>query len=201
MANSFSGPVVIGWQVGVPSGWGTYGVNLALQLADKGIEVGLPFLAQTLNLTEDQEQRLRRAIADHAKYTGLGSQGKSHHLSQTVLLLLAGSALPHGPPVARLDKGPPSTSSHLPSPKGSKATGGRLLRRPRPGHSRRSRGLICHRRSQMRGVPCILSRNTGHLDIFGDDTCYGLDLQIPLGEVTGQSDLEGWGESSIEECV
>ena len=70
-------------------------------------------------------------------------------ISQTVLLLLAGSALPHGPPVARLDKGPPSTSSHLPSPKGSKATGGRLLRRPRPGHSRRSRGLICHRRSQL----------------------------------------------------
>ncbi len=69
-------------------------------------------------------------------------------IAQTVLLLLAGSALPHGTPVARLDKGPPSTSSHLPSPNGSKATGGRLLRRPRPGHSRRSRGLICHRRSQ-----------------------------------------------------
>ena len=51
------------------------------------------------------------------------------------------------------------------------------------------------------GVPCILSRNTGHLDLFSDDTCFGLDLQIPLGEVTGRADLEGWGESSIEECV
>lgn len=52
MPHSFSGSLVIGWQVGVPSGWGTYGLNLALQLTDKGVEVGLPFLAQTLNVTE-----------------------------------------------------------------------------------------------------------------------------------------------------
>ena len=51
------------------------------------------------------------------------------------------------------------------------------------------------------GVPTILSRNTGHLDLIRDDNCYALDFQIPMGEVTGRADLEGWGESSIEEIV
>jgi len=51
------------------------------------------------------------------------------------------------------------------------------------------------------GIPVVLSRNTGHLDLFGKDTCYSLDLQIPLGEITGRNDLEGWGESSIEELI
>ena len=88
MANSFSGPVVVGWQVGVPSGWGTYGLNLALQLADKGIEVGLPFLAQTLDLTEDQEQQLRQAISGHATYAGLASAGNSHHFESPFLRAL-----------------------------------------------------------------------------------------------------------------
>jgi len=30
MSRSLFGPLVIGGQVGVPSGWGTYGLNLAL---------------------------------------------------------------------------------------------------------------------------------------------------------------------------
>ncbi|MSO99324.1 MAG: glycosyltransferase [Rhodospirillaceae bacterium] len=51
------------------------------------------------------------------------------------------------------------------------------------------------------GVPVILSRNTGHLDLIQADNCYPLDLQIPIGAVTGQKDREGWGESSIEEIV
>lgn len=51
------------------------------------------------------------------------------------------------------------------------------------------------------GLPTILSRNTGHLDLIRDDNCYALDFQIPMGEVTGRADLEGWGESSIEEIV
>ena len=51
------------------------------------------------------------------------------------------------------------------------------------------------------GVPTILSRNTGHLDLIRDDNCYSLDFQIPMGEVTGRADLEGWGESSINEIV
>ena len=51
------------------------------------------------------------------------------------------------------------------------------------------------------GVPTILSRNTGHLDLIGDGNCYPLDFQIPLGEITGRADLRGWGESSIDEIV
>ena len=51
------------------------------------------------------------------------------------------------------------------------------------------------------GVPTILSRNTGHLDLIAGDNCYPLDFQIPLGEITGRADLKGWGESSIDEIV
>jgi glycosyltransferase involved in cell wall biosynthesis len=51
------------------------------------------------------------------------------------------------------------------------------------------------------GVPVILSRNTGHLDLLGEDNCYTLDFQIPMGEVMRRPDLDGWGESSIEEIV
>ncbi|MGE4064738.1 MAG: glycosyltransferase family 4 protein [Rhodospirillaceae bacterium] len=51
------------------------------------------------------------------------------------------------------------------------------------------------------GVPVILSRNTGHLDLVGNDNCYTLDFQIPMNEVLRRPDLDGWGESSIEEIV
>ncbi|MBL8630426.1 MAG: glycosyltransferase family 4 protein [Rhodospirillaceae bacterium] len=51
------------------------------------------------------------------------------------------------------------------------------------------------------GVPVILSRNTGHTDLMRPDNCYALDLQIPIGAITGRKDLEGWGESSIDEIV
>lgn len=51
------------------------------------------------------------------------------------------------------------------------------------------------------GVPTILSRNTGHLDLISGDNCYTLDFQIPLGEITGRVGLKGWGESSIDEIV
>ncbi len=54
------------------------------------------------------------------------------------------------------------------------------------------------------GIPVILSRNTGHLDLIAPENsanCYALDVQIPLGEVTGRADLRGWGESSIDEIV
>ena len=51
------------------------------------------------------------------------------------------------------------------------------------------------------GVPVILSRNTGHLDLIAKDNCYSLDFQIPMGEVTGRADLDGWGESSIDEMA
>ncbi len=51
------------------------------------------------------------------------------------------------------------------------------------------------------GVPTILSRNTGHLDLITGDNCYALDFQIPLGEIMQRPDLTGWGESSIDEMV
>jgi len=51
------------------------------------------------------------------------------------------------------------------------------------------------------GLPVILSRNTGHLDLIGEDNCYSLDLQLPIGEITGQPELAGWGESVIDEIV
>jgi len=51
------------------------------------------------------------------------------------------------------------------------------------------------------GVPVILSRNTGHLDLIAGENCYALDMQIPMGAVTGRADWEGWGESSIDELL
>jgi glycosyltransferase involved in cell wall biosynthesis len=51
------------------------------------------------------------------------------------------------------------------------------------------------------GVPVALSRNTGHLDLIRGDNCYSLDFQLPMGELTGRKDLDGWGETSIDELV
>lgn len=51
------------------------------------------------------------------------------------------------------------------------------------------------------GVPVILSRNTGHLDLIAPGNSYPLDLQIPIGAITGRKDMDGWGESSIDEIV
>lgn len=49
------------------------------------------------------------------------------------------------------------------------------------------------------GVPCILSKNTGHLDLVNDNRCYVLDSQ---GPVTGLDyGTEGWGESDVEELL
>ena len=55
--------------------------------------------------------------------------------------------------------------------------------------------------SMATGVPVVLSRNTGHLDLIQPDNCYSLDLQIPMGEVTGRAQFQDWGESSIDELV
>ncbi|MBL8645398.1 MAG: glycosyltransferase family 4 protein [Rhodospirillaceae bacterium] len=51
------------------------------------------------------------------------------------------------------------------------------------------------------GVPVILSRNTGHMDLIAPGNGYALDLQIPIGAITGRKDLDGWGESSIDEII
>jgi glycosyltransferase involved in cell wall biosynthesis len=49
------------------------------------------------------------------------------------------------------------------------------------------------------GVPCLLSANTGHLDLIDDARCYALRDQRPVDDPTGERD--GWGESAVEELV
>jgi glycosyltransferase involved in cell wall biosynthesis len=52
------------------------------------------------------------------------------------------------------------------------------------------------------GVPVILSRNTGHLDIMAEENCFALERQSPLdGEGAGIGAVPGWGESSVEEVI
>jgi glycosyltransferase involved in cell wall biosynthesis len=52
------------------------------------------------------------------------------------------------------------------------------------------------------GVPAILSRNTGHLDLIEDGNCYTLDRQAPLeGSKGPAAGVEGWGESDVDEVV
>ena len=46
-------------------------------------------------------------------------------------------------------------------------------------------------------VPCIISANTGHLDLIGDDNCYPLINQ----SASGRPGEEGWGGSDIDEIV
>jgi glycosyltransferase involved in cell wall biosynthesis len=52
------------------------------------------------------------------------------------------------------------------------------------------------------GLPTILSRNTGHLDIIQNDSCYTLDDQRQTSH--GFADIggvAGWGESQVDEVV
>ena len=52
------------------------------------------------------------------------------------------------------------------------------------------------------GVPTILSRNTGHLDLIEDDNCYALNQQGELtGAEAGVAAIAGWGESDVDEVV
>jgi glycosyltransferase involved in cell wall biosynthesis len=52
------------------------------------------------------------------------------------------------------------------------------------------------------GVPTILSRNTGHVDIIQNDSCYALDDQRPtLQGFRGVGRVTGWGESQVDEVV
>lgn len=53
------------------------------------------------------------------------------------------------------------------------------------------------------GVPVVLSRNTGHLDLIeavGGD-CFVLEQQFDLGELAGMPGMLGWGESMVDEMV
>ncbi|HEY8573108.1 glycosyltransferase family 4 protein [Phenylobacterium sp.] len=52
------------------------------------------------------------------------------------------------------------------------------------------------------GVPTVLSRNTGHLDLIEDGNSYVLQIQRPLSGVEAPvGDIEGWGESDPDELV
>jgi glycosyltransferase involved in cell wall biosynthesis len=55
------------------------------------------------------------------------------------------------------------------------------------------------------GLPVILSNNTGHMDLIaevdGAPTCWPLNMQIPLSELTGDPFYSDWGESAVEEII
>lgn len=51
------------------------------------------------------------------------------------------------------------------------------------------------------GVPTILSANTGHLDLVGDDVCFVLREQRPARPTEQFAGTEGWGDSSVEEIL
>lgn len=337
----------IGWQVGVPSGWGTYGANLAVELVKRGIAPELFFLAAPLALTSGQTQALADPLDRHAAWRAARAKGDVHvdfpilhalgdkldfppvlaalhgapdigvvffetatippanietarrfamivtgstwnaevlarhgvanvrncfqgvdldlfspgpntgrfagrfaifsggkleyrkgqdlavaafkkfHARHPDALLVAAwhnpwpqaaqglARSPHvagPPPVAdgRLDVAGWLTMNGLPAgsfvdlgPLANTATGP-LLREVDvallPSRCEGGTNLVAME-AMACGVPVILSRNTGHLDLVAADNCYTLDFQIPMGEVMRRPDLEGWGESSIEEMV
>ncbi|GEO81514.1 hypothetical protein ROR02_16450 [Pararhodospirillum oryzae] len=49
------------------------------------------------------------------------------------------------------------------------------------------------------GIPCVLSANTGHLDILREGACYPLRDQRPVTDPQGVR--REWGESSVDELV
>lgn len=52
------------------------------------------------------------------------------------------------------------------------------------------------------GLPVIISRNTGHIDLIDDDNCYPLDDQRPTARgFAGVGGVSGWGESRVDEIV
>ena len=52
------------------------------------------------------------------------------------------------------------------------------------------------------GLPVILSRNTGHIDLIENDNCYTLDDQRQTTRgFAGIDGVQGWGESQIDEAV
>jgi glycosyltransferase involved in cell wall biosynthesis len=52
------------------------------------------------------------------------------------------------------------------------------------------------------GVPAILSRNSGHLDLIEDGNCYPLERQAGLAGKEGPfNGVSGWGESDVDEIV
>jgi len=338
----------LGWQVGVPSGWGTYGVNLSVQFARKGITPALFLIAPSPTLTEEQAGLLQPAIQEYARWHGVLKAGggaldfpmlhalgdkldipavtagligrpdvgvvffesavvppKHLEAAKRFALVVTGSGwnaevlrrhgldrvinCPQGVDLALFAPGPRVgrfagrfvvfsggkleyrkgqdlvvaafkrfharhddallvTAWHNPWPAAARGlsvsphvngapgvdTGGRLdvsgwlAANGLPAHAFVDLGLLANAATppllrevdvalfpnrceggtnlvamecMATGVPVILSRNTGHLDLIADDNCYALDMQIPMGVVTGRADLDGWGESAIDEIV
>ena len=55
--------------------------------------------------------------------------------------------------------------------------------------------------SMSMGIPCIISANTGHLDIMSNETCYSLLNQRDVDPYQPYDHVDGWGESSMEEIL
>ena len=51
------------------------------------------------------------------------------------------------------------------------------------------------------GLPCVISANTGHLDLIGEDRCYPLFDLRPVSPFPPYREVEGWREPSIEETL
>jgi len=52
------------------------------------------------------------------------------------------------------------------------------------------------------GIPVILSRNTGHLDLIEEDNCYPLlDQRAATSRWNSAGDIKCWGESQVDEVV
>ena len=49
------------------------------------------------------------------------------------------------------------------------------------------------------GIPCVMSMNTGHMDIANKDNCSPLTQQAKISDTHGRYDA--WGESDIDEIV
>jgi glycosyltransferase involved in cell wall biosynthesis len=47
------------------------------------------------------------------------------------------------------------------------------------------------------GLPCVLSANTGHLDLIQEDACIALRQQSAVT----QPNTQGWGESDVDELL
>ena len=56
----------IGWEIGLPSGWGMYGLNLSVELVRRGIDPALFFVADPLQADRAQAEVL--AVAAGAKH-------------------------------------------------------------------------------------------------------------------------------------
>ena len=50
------------------------------------------------------------------------------------------------------------------------------------------------------GVPVIIARNTGAIDLIAENNCIALERQSPVADIE-QLGCEGWGESSVDEIV